>query len=185
MSDLPLAALRLSPAAEADLRWYLCDAEGALGLRSNFGAQLDRALAAGGRNRGSKPLGAAVAAGVSDEQLAAVERARRVRARLATLPAPLRATLVAAFGPGLPRVPRRDWSWLETPTLSVTLLLLVASRKRLTRAALAALKGSPKADDRARLEALRAAASMALIQAGQVYQDAGRTRRPRASVEAG
>ena len=56
-----LATLLPDLATAFRLRWYYCEAEGALGMRSNFGDQLERARAAGGRNRGSKPLGAAQA----------------------------------------------------------------------------------------------------------------------------
>jgi len=178
-----LASLRLAPRLEADLRWYLCESEGALGLRSSFGAQLARAEAAPGRNKGSKPLGAAQAAEWTDAQLAAVDRARRVEQRLGALTRPQQRVLAAAYGPGLPREAERAWSWLSAPGsgLSVVLLLLVAGRQHLGRRELRAWheairgdKGAAKVEAGKKLAALRQDAEVALVRAGRGYEAAGR-----------
>lgn len=176
----PLASLRLQPRLEVELRWFLCESEGALGLRSSFGAQLARAEAAPGRNRGSKPLGAAVAAEWTDAQLAAVDRARRVEQRLASLTRPQQRVLWAAYGPGLPREAERAWVWLSAPGsgLSVALLLLVAGRQGVGRRELRAWReqihgtGEGRIEGRKKLDGLRQDAEVALVRAGRGYEAA-------------
>jgi hypothetical protein len=179
----PLASLRLRPVLEAELRWYLCESEGALGLRSSFGAQLARAEAAPGRNKGSKPLGAAVAAEWTDAQLAAVDRARCVEQRLASLSQPQQRALAAAYGPGLPREAERAWVWLAAPGsgLSVALLLLVAGRQHLGRRELRAWReqlhgkdNGARVEGRKKLASLRQDAEVALVRAGRGYEAAGK-----------
>jgi hypothetical protein len=179
-----LATLLPDLATAFRLRWYYCEAEGALGMRSNFGDQLERARAAGGRNRGSKPLGAAQAIEVTDHQLEAAAAVREIEARLRSLPRALRATLEAAFGPGLPAVARRDLSWLGTSTVPASVVLLLAGRRRIARKTLDKMRRDNKPEDKARLEALRLAARLALTQAVLAYQDTRRDRRPRPSKEA-
>lgn len=175
-----VASIRLHPALEAELRWYLCESEGALGLHSSFGAQLARAEAAPGRNKGSKPLGAAQAAEWTDAQIASVDRARRVEKRLASLTRPQQRVLCAAFGPGLPRMGERAWDWLSAPGsgLSVALLLLVAGRQHLGRRELRAWReashgtGAERTEGQKRLAGLRQDASVALVRACRGYEAA-------------
>lgn len=170
-------SLLCDPFVAARLRWYYCEAEGELGLRSNFGDQLERAHSAGGRNRGSKPLGAAHALGVTDRQLDAASAVREIEDRLHSLPRAMRLTLEAAFGPGLPAVSRRELSWLGTGGLSSSVVLLLAHRRRLARKTLDTFR---KAEHRPRLDALRLAARLAVVQAVQAYQSA-RVSPPRLS----
>ena len=55
MADFSL--LRLHPNDERELRWFFQQSEGALGLRSGHESLVNACL--GGRNKGSKPVGAA------------------------------------------------------------------------------------------------------------------------------
>lgn len=97
-------AERLSPMHEEDLRWYLCEADGDMGLRSSMGNMLDNAAAgtmtsaaaSGGKTRIScdKPA----------SQLIAAERERRVRLIFNALPKCHRDILTAYYGQSLARI---------------------------------------------------------------------------------
>lgn len=180
------ADANLDPRDERELRWFLCESDGALGLRSSMGAQLARAEAAPGRNRGSKPLGQAVAAEWTEAQLAAVDRARRVERRLASLTRPQQRVLVAAYGPPLPPGGEETWGWLS-PSFRSRLrplsLLLVAERQGITRAALKAWhkailgdSAEVKAEAKKKLEVLRQDAEVALVRACRGYETTGEVR---------
>jgi hypothetical protein len=102
MSDLDLILLRVSELEAQDLRWFFCQAEGELGLQSGMGLQLERARSAGGRNKGSKPLGSARAKGISDDQAEAALAFARLSRRIARLTAEDYAVLRVHYGPLLP-----------------------------------------------------------------------------------
>lgn len=101
-SLLDLALLRLDALEAEKLRWFFCHAEGELGLQSGMGLQLERARVAGGRNRGSKPLGSARAKDLSDDQLEAAFELAQVSRRLARLTAHDAQVLRVHYGPLLP-----------------------------------------------------------------------------------
>jgi len=99
---LDLARLRPSPLEAEGLRWFFCEAEGELGLQSGMGLQLERARVAGGRNKGSKPLGNARAKDLSDDQLDAALSFSRISRRLDQLGPWSRTILRVHYGPLLP-----------------------------------------------------------------------------------
>lgn len=100
---LDLSRLRLN-AIEADgLHWFFCQAEAELGLQSGMGLQLERARVAGGRNKGSKPLGNARAKDLSDDQMEAALAFARISRRLEQLSPWARTVLRVHYGPLLPQ----------------------------------------------------------------------------------
>lgn len=101
-SFLDLSLLRLAELEADELRWVFCEAEGELGLQSGFGLQLERARVAGGRNKGSKPLGNARAKGFSDDQAEAALAFSRISRRLDQLSSWSRTILRVHYGPLLP-----------------------------------------------------------------------------------
>lgn len=98
-SLLDLARLRPLPIEGEHLRWFFCEAEGELGLQSGMGLQLERARVAGGRNKGSKPLGNARAKDLSDDQLDAAFEFANVSRRLDQLGPWSRTILRVHYGP--------------------------------------------------------------------------------------
>jgi hypothetical protein len=74
---LDLAAARPDPRDEADLRWYLNESEGAMGLRSSFGPMVARLEAPMSHGRPIMEL--------ADHQLKAATRARLIRRSLEAL----------------------------------------------------------------------------------------------------
>lgn len=99
---LDIACLRLDAIEAQQLTWYWCAAEAEMGYRSALGDQLERAEAAPGRNKGSKPLGAAKAKGISQSQADAALAHARVSRRLARLHPDHFAVLRVYHGPLLP-----------------------------------------------------------------------------------
>lgn len=100
---------RLSPADEADLRWYVTESEGALGLRSSFGPMV--ALLSSGLPQGSSSADGAIDA--AHRCVEAAERERRIRETLRALPrAQVRVLL-------LRHVPARAADWPGAATLGV------------------------------------------------------------------
>lgn len=76
---IALASLRLPPSVEADLRWLYLEAEGELGMQSNFGgfvALMQRGVAGGG-DYDQDPI--------TERQAAAARRCRRITEWLCTL----------------------------------------------------------------------------------------------------
>jgi hypothetical protein len=151
-----LSSLRLHPQAERELRWYFTQAEGALGLHSNHEAVVNACL--GGRNKGSKPVGAARAVSYNQHQLDAADDARRVARRLSAVSARDRRTLQAAYGGlSLPRRTLADWLALAPLGVAASLLYVAARRRGVTlaqvrgkdeggKAVLAKLVGQARAD---------------------------------------
>ena len=101
-SLLDLALLRLHVFEAEKLRWFFCQAEGELGLQSGMALQLERARVAGGRNKGSKPLGSSRAKGFSDDQLEAAFEFANVSRRLARLTPHDAQVLRVHYGPLMP-----------------------------------------------------------------------------------
>ncbi len=177
---LMLEDLCLHPRDEADIRFLLCEAEGALGLRSNLGPMLARQEVAGGRNSGSKPLGAAQAIEASEQQMEAASRARRVSARFGRLSRADQRTLIAVFGPPRPAFEGKAFDdWLGTTSLPSALILLTALRQRIGRAEVARWKDSldkregaaPVAETKKQMASLRKEAWLALIKATTAYKE--------------
>jgi hypothetical protein len=89
---------KIRPLSEADLRWWFCEAESRLGVRSTFGAFVDLAMSGiqgGGRSNGPERAW-------TDRKLDAAGRERCIRTRLAPACAAnpqLAAVLAAAYGP--------------------------------------------------------------------------------------
>lgn len=129
---MDLATTRLDPRDESDLRWLWWDAPGEMGESSAMGAFV-AAL-----ERGSVRSPVAAVTPDPTRRIEAVIRYRRITRRLAALGDPRHiATLRAAYGPGLPHATVRALEPLATATLPVALLLLVAARAGIKRAALA------------------------------------------------
>lgn len=82
-----------APVDDPELRWLFCEAEGALGLRSSFGALVDLALA------GVPQGGASVPRGLTDRRLVAAGEERALRCRLGALSGRDREVLYLAYGP--------------------------------------------------------------------------------------
>jgi hypothetical protein len=127
-----LRDLRLSPADVEALRWFLCEAEGALGLQSNWEAAVNAALP--GRNKGSKPVSAARNFGVAEARVEAASRARWVARIWGRIGRTHRRTLEATYGPALAPGAAARWGWLADGDRSAPLLLVTAERQGLTRA---------------------------------------------------
>lgn len=191
-----IADTRPHPQDEADLRWLWCESEGAMGLRSSLGAQLDR-LAEGrvtAHQSGTPDL--------SESAYLAATRQKTILRRLRTLAATHQTTLRAAYGPGLPAEHLSRWKDLGTTTLPPTLMLLVAQRESVPRKRLAGWLTPPKpatlpddateqtraqakadhakvmatwkAQAKEGLSALRRDAQVALVQAVSAYGEAAR-----------
>lgn len=160
-----LTLLRLHPRDEADLRWLYEDSAGELGLRSNHETVVNACQ--GGRNRGSKPVSAARAFGVSDRQHGAAERARRITRRLEQLSQRDQRTLAAAYGGVvLPRATHDDWRALCPAGITPPLLMVAARRQQVT---LAVLRGKDKDGKRA-LALVVGHARVDLAVAGAAYE---------------
>jgi len=172
-----LASLRLKPVDEVDLRWLWCEAEGAMGLRSGLGPMIERARLGSSRHRASVPMGSVEGAeGPGEHQIEAVERWRRVTARLARVSRAHQRTLEAHYGVGLPRGQLaglrdlREWTGL---------LVLTAERAGLGRRGLEDLcVGVLHTDDKgekpkAQLASLRRSAEAALVKASRAYTATG------------
>ena len=135
-----LSLLRLHPRDEAELRWFFQQAEGELGLQSSHAALVNACL--GGRNKGSKPVGAARQFEVAEHRLKAAETARRVARRLGAIsPRDLRTLAAAYGGVSLPRRTRADWTRLDTRGLSAELVYVTARRGRVPLADLRGVAG--------------------------------------------
>ena len=144
MSDLSL--LRLHPRDEAELRWYFQCAEGELGLRSSFDTIISAAQ--GGKNKGSKPVGAARKFAISVGQHNAAEKARRVERRLTAMTARDRRTLAAAYGGlVLPRAAFADFEKIAPPGIAPALLFIVAKRRVVEQAKRAAVAARAAEDE--------------------------------------
>lgn len=83
--------MRLRQLDEVDLRWFILDASGCFGLRSSFGAQLDRARA--GQDFASQRQGNAEL----DISVGALRRATRVRDSLRRIGSLNTDVLIAAY----------------------------------------------------------------------------------------
>jgi hypothetical protein len=100
---ISLLSLRLNVVEADGLRWFFCQGEAELGLQSGMGLQLERARVAGGRNKGSKPLGNARAKDLSDDQMEAALSFSRISRRLDQLGPWSRTVLRVHYGPLLPQ----------------------------------------------------------------------------------
>lgn len=163
-----LASARVRPDAEAELRWYYCDAAGEMGERSSLGPMIDRL------QEGRVSAAQSGTPDLPDRAYFAAQRARPIHRRLARLSAVDQTTLRAAYGPGLPAHTLAEYPGLGTGTLSPTLLLLTAQRTGIPRETVKRwLRGGKDAATTAanatRLGALRVDATMALTAAGLRY----------------
>lgn len=176
-----MSDLRISLADERELRWFLTEAEGALGLASNWEAAVNAAIP--GRNKGSKPVSAARNFGVAEGRVAAASRLRWAAGIWERLPRSHRRTLAAVYGPGLTPEAQARWSWLDDGDRTAALLLVTAEREGLSRAELKAwlpvakvkkTKDNPgrpgRALNRRALAALHQEAEVALVQASRAWR---------------
>lgn len=125
---MKLVDTRLSVQHEADLHWYFHRSEGLLGLRSSFGAQIERLVE--GR---TTPSHASDKDRMPVASVMAATRQRKIRRVLDRLKPSHRVTLRAAFDVEAPQV-RAEWSALPGGTrLTASLLLLVAQREQISR----------------------------------------------------
>jgi len=90
----PFRSARLSPADEMDLRWYLTEMVGTLGMRSWLGPLLERAQVGQLFTSRAPHDGDPLSERVAD----ALKRGRRIRARLEQIPSDSRAILAAVYG---------------------------------------------------------------------------------------
>lgn len=112
---------RLSPADEADLRWYVTESEGALGLRSSFGPMV--AMLSTGLPQGSASADSAIDA--AHRCVESAERERRIRETLRAMPRSQVRVLL------LRHVPARASDWPGSATLGVVAgVALVTSAAR-------------------------------------------------------
>lgn len=162
MADFSL--LRLHPNDERELRWFFQQSEGALGLRSGHESLVNACL--GGKNKGSKPVGAARQFQVAQRQLEAADRARRIAHRLSAIaPRDLR-TLAAAYGGPLPRRIGAPWVKLAGFEIAPALLYLAARRRKFSLAQLEERGSAGKAA----LRLLIGQARVALAVASTAYE---------------
>lgn len=172
--------LRISMHDERQLRWFLTEAEGALGLVSNWEAAVNAAIP--GRNKGSKPVSAARNFGVAEARVKAASEARWVAWIWARLHRSHRRTLAAVYGPGLAPGAQERWAWLDDGDRTAALLLVTAERQGLTRAELRSwlpvakvkkTKSTPRRPGRAlnrrALATLHQEAEVALVQASRAW----------------
>lgn len=171
--------LRISLADERELRWFLTEAEGALGLASNWEAAVNAAIP--GRNKGSKPVSAARNFGVAKGRVAAASRLRWAAGIWERLPRSHRRTLAAVYGPGLTPEAQARWSWLDDGDRNAALLLVTAEREGVGRRTLLAFRAACtkvrasgevvfKVRKKSLLAALHQEAEVALVQASRAWR---------------
>lgn len=177
-ATLPLTALRLHPAAEADLVWYFLSAECALGLRSNLGAQLERLRANPGRNSGTKPLGRATSDGdMTDQRIEAAMRVRRIELQLEQLPRKHKRALQAYYAPASVLMPHQagelEGTYGAWGALAFVLARNDVARRELREDGVLAKRKSPEGVLAGkRVQARRLAAEVALVEACAAWRSA-------------
>lgn len=170
--------LRISMHDERQLRWFLTEAEGALGLVSNWEAAVNAAIP--GRNKGSKPVSAARNFGVAEARVKAASEARWVAGIWARLHRTHRRTLAAVYGPGLAPGAQDRWAWLDDGDRTAALLLVTAEREGVGRRTLLAFKAACtkvkasgevvfKVRQKSLLATLHQEAEVALVQASRAW----------------
>lgn len=90
-----VADLRLPPRLEAELRWVFTEADGDIGLRSNFGAMVGL-LEIGARSGSSQPL----AYEIDTDRIEAAAAERRIRRALDEIGRTNAQVLRVQYGPG-------------------------------------------------------------------------------------
>lgn len=196
MSDTSISALRLSPGDERDLSWLFNDAECAMGMRSNMGAQLDLVRTNPGRNSGTKGVWRGGGDGNEngeDRRIEAAERFRRVSARLGLVPMPKQRVLQAYYGVGTmltgpqqerlagkERRAKDPKVMLSTYGLLVGIVVLLSDRQRGSRRSLvedvetSGQRGDEGHEAKARVGKRKQEAELALVEACAAYREACR-----------
>ena len=197
MTNGSLSALRLSPGDERDLAWLFNDAECAMGMRSNMGAQLDLVRTNPGRNTGTKGVWRGSGGGGDgsgdDRRIEAAERFRRVQARLSLIAMPKQRVLQAYYGlgtmltgpqqerlAGSARKQKDPGCKLTAYGTMVGVVVLLSDRQKQGRRQLiddveaSDQKGDDGHEAKMRIARRRQAAELALVEACAAYREACR-----------